>query len=240
MISIKIDNRESKLKECFKNQDIYKPEFENLTHGDIQFIIDTKTILLFERKTISDLVSSIKDGRYKNQKSILFQSGFESSQIYYIIEGDVKWNSTYKDSAQIKGAIINTLLRDKIGIFYTKNIEDTYGLMLEIANRLAKEPSNYIHIKSEDKTERQIITLTQCDKNTPNICFKNMLCQIPNINDKTADAIIDTFKTMKQLILTLSSLPSYEEQFNKCSLIKISGRKISSKAITNLINYILV
>ena len=69
---IKIDNREKKLIDILDNSD-NKLSYvkENLDLGDIQIISqETNDILvLIERKTLSDLSSSIKDGRYKEQKN---------------------------------------------------------------------------------------------------------------------------------------------------------------------------
>ena len=69
---IKIDNREKKILDILDNSD-NKLSYvkENLDLGDIQFISqETNDILiLIERKTLSDLSSSIKDGRYKEQKN---------------------------------------------------------------------------------------------------------------------------------------------------------------------------
>jgi len=49
---------------------------------------DDKDILLFERKSFSDLLSSIKDGRYEEQSYRLLNSGeFPPHSIFYLIEG---------------------------------------------------------------------------------------------------------------------------------------------------------
>jgi len=224
MFSIKIDNRESKIKDILPELKL-PVSYENLVHGDVQILMDDKPIFIFERKSIDDLIASIKDGRYKNQKMVLFQSGYVASQIYYIIEGNICWN---KESAQVKGAVINTLLRDKIGIFYTKNVGDTVNFLLEMIQRVSKEPKKYVDEKS---SERKIITMSQCDKNTPEICFINMLCQIPSINEKTAKGIAIRYKTMRQLIV--------EGDEKTLSEIKINGRKISSKVVENILNYLL-
>ena len=74
LLEILIDNRENKLKEFFDNH-VFKdskqtPEitYSNLDIGDIIIKKDGKTLLIFERKSIPDLYSSINDGRYKEQK----------------------------------------------------------------------------------------------------------------------------------------------------------------------------
>jgi len=236
-ISLKLDNREGKLKELFEEEKI-SVVYENLAHGDIQILADDVIIFLFERKTISDLIASIKDGRYKNQKYMLDQSGFTTDQIFYIIEGSVKWESTSSVNKSVNGAIINTLIRDKIGIFHTKDIATTFSLIKNIFDRVSKDPEKYL----SRSTERQIVTLSINDKTTPDKCFINMLCQIPTISEKTATAIKNKFGSMKDLISEMTD-KTKEEQEKVLSTVKIvddSGkqRKISSKCIENLINYL--
>ena len=60
-------------------------ESENLQMGDIQIRNNEKIELIFERKTVSDLNSSIRDGRYHEQKQRLL-SNMDRHRIVYIIE----------------------------------------------------------------------------------------------------------------------------------------------------------
>jgi ERCC4-type nuclease len=59
---------------------------EVLPLGDILFKTDNDTdILLIERKSFSDLLSSIKDGRYEEQSyRILNSSGLHPHSIFYL------------------------------------------------------------------------------------------------------------------------------------------------------------
>ena len=65
-------------------------EFGNLDIGD--FIIKTdndETVMIFERKSLNDLLSSIKDGRYAEQSFRLSQTPLDNHYIYYMIEGNI-------------------------------------------------------------------------------------------------------------------------------------------------------
>ena len=73
------------LKERIDNVDL-----ENLDLGD--FVIkndNNETILIFERKALTDLIASIKDGRYNEQSFRLSESEIDNRKIYYIIEGNI-------------------------------------------------------------------------------------------------------------------------------------------------------
>ena len=102
MFSIVIDNREIKLIELFKSFEIpnFKLSVKPLKIGDILILnnsenLDIETcsdeemykhvLTIFERKTCQDLLSSINDGRYREQKARLI-ANFNLNQICYLIE----------------------------------------------------------------------------------------------------------------------------------------------------------
>ena len=71
-MNLVIDSRESKLKKYFTSSDKNIPiSFQSLDIGDIQLISqsDNSIQYIIERKSISDLYSSINDGRYREQKA---------------------------------------------------------------------------------------------------------------------------------------------------------------------------
>ena len=128
MINFKIDNREN----C-------KTKFpaailENLPLGDFLFEDDENNVLLIiERKTISDLVSSIIDGRYHEQKDRLL-SNYEPSKIMYIIEGNIVSNT----KVNILSAMIGLTVRDRITVLCTNNLDETIIVLNEIYKKLQK------------------------------------------------------------------------------------------------------
>ena len=69
-IELILDNREHKLIELLPN-DTVAP----LDIGDIQFRRGEETILIIERKSVTDLAASICDGRSREQKARLFNCG---------------------------------------------------------------------------------------------------------------------------------------------------------------------
>ena len=93
-----IDIRESSLIEnvdkLLKYDSSFKDiliEKKSLDLGDIIIKNDEdKEILIIERKTISDLIASIKDGRYSEQSYRLNGVEHENHNILYLIEGSPK------------------------------------------------------------------------------------------------------------------------------------------------------
>ena len=265
-IQLKIDNREIKCKEYFDQ--VKGIEYLNLEFGDFQIcksIINKETNevensieFIFERKTKEDLLASIKDGRYKNQKNSIL-SNFHHTQYYYIVEGSITFKKEIKNMEEkiIQGAIVNTMLRDKIGVYFTKTSRETCELIHYIYSKIVENPNEYFYIKnkninknSEDSgenrsennsVEKQII----CKKvKTPIECWREQLCQIPNMSVKTADAIISEFDSMKKFYNSFKDC-SKEECVKKLSQFKTVDnngkyRKISSRVVDNIIQYLLL
>ena len=230
-VLLKLDNRECKCKSILSIEN----ECTTLEFGDFQILINDNIEFIFERKTLDDLLASIKDGRYKNQKTNILAS-FPTSKYYYIIEGKFDYNADPKNTVDkiIQSSIINMQLRDKIGIFVTKNINETCELIKSIYNRIKDKPTEYLGNTNLDK-----IIITKKVKSIQE-CWKEQLCQVPDISNKTADAICKEYSTMKSFYKTFENL-SKEEAIDKLSTIKTidTNRKISSKVINNIINFIL-
>lgn len=247
-VTIKIDHREGKIKELLGYQQLSMfPEYENLEVGDVQIIVrdkDESYYYIFERKTLPDLVASITDGRYKNQKANLMQFP-EPKNIYYIIEGDVDY---LKCEQKIKGMIINTIIRDNISIFNTKSTKETVYLIYDIYNRIVKDPTKYLHLTAPSANNNTVTTLKSINTNikgnpSETDVFRAMLCQIPTVSIKTAQAITDRYKTYKELYNCLYNL-EYDEKLNMLKGLitcdnKGKSRRLSGTSIINILKYLL-
>lgn len=227
-MKLKIDAREHALIACC--QDI---QFEscNLNIGDIQICNDNDDILLiFERKTIADLNSSIKDGRYHEQKSRLV-SNVEISRICYIIEGNIT-SSKFIDSNVIFGAILNTMYRDNIRVYRSRDITDTYNFIFALFTRINKEPEKwkmYFESKSENVENCDVdpkvykLSAVKSKNITKEIVFINSLNNINGCSSKIAKAIYDQYQSLKGL------LDAFEDSDNPEELLK--DIKVGSKKI---------
>lgn len=105
MIEIKVDVRETHLLEQMKNLIENIPSYkdiviktETLPLGDILICSEGNTKLVIERKSISDLNSSIKDGRYEEQSYRLNGLEHHNHNIIYVIEGDINKFNRFRDN----------------------------------------------------------------------------------------------------------------------------------------------
>ena len=133
-----------------KNNSI-KLKVDNLKIGDVAFIETDKNeneigdeLLIFERKSLNDLASSIKDGRYAEQSFRL--DGYQAvpnHNIVYLIEGDL---SKYREN-QFSRINKKTLLSSMFSILYykgfsvvrTMNVVETCDLVWSWADKLERE-----------------------------------------------------------------------------------------------------
>ena len=98
-MKIKVDNREPtliKLLNALKTD--YKYDFEivveKLDLGDIIICKDDEELLIIERKSLNDLASSLRDGRYKEQSYRLTGLPIHNHNIVYLVEGNVSFYSS--------------------------------------------------------------------------------------------------------------------------------------------------
>ena len=239
---IKIDNRE---KELIKNliEKGYDIINENLDLGDIQ-ILDLKTkeiIIIIERKTLSDLSSSIKDGRYKEQKERLQFSIKKSIRKIILIEGD-NIEDFDLPLKTLNSVIINLLIRDNMHIYISKNIENTIEFM---ENLILQIPKYYDELKKEiiDGESKVFNNEFNCnikkkENITKDICFRNMLCQIPGVSNKISNIFVNKYNNFENFIIELQKLNNRENIIKSISDEKNENRKIGEKLAEKIYYYI--
>jgi ERCC4-type nuclease len=222
----------------------YEIEVKQLEIGDyiIYDEINDKTLVIIERKSLADLESSIKDGRYKEQSFRLAGNELPNHNIYYLIEGNI---ATYK-----KKVFISTLYSSLISMSYFKgfsilnslNENGTAEIINNFVKKLLKENNNECYYKNNTgiteqndttSTQENYINVVKTEKKS-NITRENihmiMLMQVPDVSVKSATAIINKFITIKDLVLALES----DEDCLNSLVIDGSNRKISKKIIQNI------
>ncbi|NBO57039.1 MAG: hypothetical protein EBU84_21150, partial [Actinobacteria bacterium] len=163
-------------------------------------------LYIFERKTVKDLISSIHDGRYREQKARML-SIYNTTQLSYIIEeDDVVSSKIYSNKSAIQGAYINTMFRDNIRVLFTKNICETATLLLSIAVKIIDNPKKFISGNGTDETSyTDYIKLKKkkIDNIDESTCYIMQLSQIPHISNVIAKNIAKIYPTMPNLITSL-------------------------------------
>ena len=115
-------------------------EVAPLEIGDAVLQTDTgKALAVFERKTISDLIASIKDGRYKEQSHRLTHtSTVNNHHIVYIIEGRLP----KKDRTIVLSSMTSLWYYKGFSVQRTMNVEETAELLSNVYKKIEKESSS--------------------------------------------------------------------------------------------------
>ena len=160
-MEVRIDSRELAIKKLFLDENIF---YQNLQVGDIQIIKkrhgeNPLNILILERKTFSDLRSSLSDGRFSEQKRRINSTDFVNKG--YIFEGILSKEDKQFQNI-IRQIIIRIQFKDKMCIFLTGSTQDTISLIKEMVRKLEKDKKLYDN--SFLKEQNYVETLHVCKK----------------------------------------------------------------------------
>ena len=248
-----IDYRETKIIESInkiineKQIKQIKPINKNLLLGDIHIfhdkdqnnIEDLQPLIIIERKTVSDIVSSIKDGRYNEQKARLNAAPIHNHNIIFLIEG------TRAGTNNVHSAAISTLFYSGFSVLFSTSITDSAKIILSFDQKINKDqnklpyysfnPSSNSNL-NENQTHTSYAAILKPEKKA-NICKENawiiMLQQLPHISCNIATALMEKYINIPILIDAIKQNPNILDTF------KILGsdgkqRKISSRAIASI------
>ena len=99
--------------------------------GDIVFVDDDgKELLIVERKSLSDLVASIKDGRYDEQSYRLIHSGLYRHHIMYLIEGGMSQVLNPTEKKMIYSSMLTLQLYKGFSIMKTTSMNTEMAQIL--------------------------------------------------------------------------------------------------------------
>lgn len=239
-LNILIDSREANLYNDIINRDldIYTDKIEinknNIDIGDIN--IKYRDIeYIFERKTIKDLISSIHDGRYREQKARMIDN-YDNKRITYIIEGDdILSSKSYNNSKVLQSTYLNILFRDNIRLVFTKNVNETATLILSLSIKIIENPIKFNNTTDNNTIYTDHLKLKK--KKIENIdektCYLMQLSQIPYISNTIAKNISNIYPTMTSLILALNEVDDKNKELCKIEGI---GKEKASYIIKYLFN----
>lgn len=239
-----IDNRETAFYEICKSYISQYPHIEietaPLDLGDFELYYKDELLLVWERKTFRDLISSIKDGRYREQGHRLYHT-YKSSQVVYLIEGIISQLNP-EDKKMVTSAMTSMSFEKGFHIWRSIHTEDSVKTVLSICDKLKRDfdGGKKMHYESqppeEPKPYSDIVKKVKKDNITPLNIGDMFLCQIPGINNTSASAIMKHVSgDFSQLYTIVRNNP---EQLSQIKVGETKPRKISSKIVENLITFL--
>jgi len=268
---IKIDYREIKLIQFLTGlitDDMkIKMVSENLPLGDVIICDDLgQEKAIIERKSLADLAASIRDGRYKEQSFRLNQCSLHNHQIYYVIEGDLRYYKPFKGSPDKKAlfsAMTSISFFKGFSLQRTMSLEETAEWLLYFTLKIEKEgarpfysvpathepashePASHEPTTHEPTTHESATAYAEVigkrikkDNITPENIGEIMLSQIPSVSPVAAAAIMQQFGTLAAL---LTAIQADATSLNTITTVNKNGqRKKLAKPCINAIFDFLV
>ena len=189
-----IDNRETALHELLK----IEHEFVQLHIGDI--IIGEsveKPILILERKTYADFQASIIDGRYREQRGRLLASG---ARVAYVLEGSPTALRPPMTAMSIEKIVARLMLVHGVSVFRTPSTAGTATLIETLNSMWIEDPKTFDQATGAQRAADGIHVVKKSNTENPEIFGTSLLCLVPGVSVKAAEAWLREFKTVGAVI----------------------------------------
>jgi ERCC4-type nuclease len=253
MVTIKVDYREKKL---IKLLNLFNEEYklklsivvENLDIGDIIIMKDNKEELIIERKSLRDLESSLKDGRYIEQSYRLNGYTLHNHNIVYLIEGDLRmWDQNKYTKMPSKTLYVTMFCLNYykgFSVMKTQNINETAEYILRLSDKMQREKkksSYYTDISFNKKYNNKycdVVSKVKKENIKPENIGEIILSQIPGVSSITSKVIMEHFGSLYNLLISLKKDPKILNNIS-FHFDNNTTRRISSTSIRNIIQYLL-
>ncbi|KAK2956903.1 putative Crossover junction endonuclease MUS81 [Blattamonas nauphoetae] len=206
-----------------------------------------------ERKIIDDLLSSIVDTRFEEQRYRLSQCGCE--RVIYLIEGEPSGKTWFNREQQrhrgfhpkmsLDSALRNLSVVSGFVVHRTKHNDDSVMYLTKLTSMLAERGKwrDAEFSAKIDKNGRKMMTYFEFQQKngkaakTVSEVWKKQLMHVPNVSAFAVDAITAMFPTPHSIFSFLQSEPSTKQQLNRLSTIRLSsGRTLTKKAVSSILS----
>jgi ERCC4-type nuclease len=166
---------------------------DNLHVGDVAISDGSETIV--ERKTWDDMWASITDGRFKEQKERLKQSGLN---VIFLLEDArfVDGRILVDPNVALRGAFISLILSRRWKVLCTRNVQESADMLVGMERKM-KEWQNNSPTTSSITHSKSQISKKSCK--TPEDCALAALTCIRGVSVEKAKTIMSEFGSLEQL-----------------------------------------
>lgn len=241
-----------------KNNNPMILEKRMLELGDFLLTNDDESVthLVFERKTYTDLLASIKDGRYTEQSHRLINCFPNPHNIIYLLEGAMP--SIEADKKKVYSCIASLNYFKGFSVMRTMSMGETAQLLFNMSEKIGRElgktpnpdlagnPNPEPFNKSSgpfspnpepfNKSAPEPYCSVVKSSKKANISRENIgeiiLCQIPGISSVTAVALMKPFASFAEFLDKVRSDPAYLEGITTEN--KGKTRKLGSNVVSGI------
>lgn len=234
-----LDTRESELIKLFEGTEglVVKA----LDVGDIWIGLDSEGKmqeegLIIERKSIQDLEASILDGRYREQRGrILSYCQENKTRPVYILEGALSSVTGRLEKSAIIKFINRLTLHYQVVVIRTSSINETSEVIRALIQQWNEtDPQKSIKKKTDAVKVTDGLHIQKKANASDHRQFAiSCLAQCPGVSVKIAEALVDTFKSLKGVI---------EAPVKDIENVKVGARRVGpavSKRLSEILNQVI-
>ena len=239
-----IDSREHAFIEIIRTKVLQYPfidlQVAQLAIGDMEIYGSSdeneRLLYVWERKTFQDLLSSIKDGRYKEQSFRLLHT-YGPSKVIYLIEGIISQLSPSEKKLAI--ATMSSLsLKKNFHLWRSVHVQDSVDSFLIICEKLHNDlkKGTLIDEVEVQYAENMVVKKVKKENITRDNIGEIFLCQIPDISSTSAKVLMNHVNGDFKLLCSI-----IRERPEELSELKVGGekpRKMSKKVFERLAEFL--
>ena len=252
-VRIILDEREHALYEKCKPESTVSKAV--LPLGDVSISVGEWTWLI-ERKSLSDLLSSVKDGRYEEQ-SYRLQHAVDPRRVVYVIEGVLSTLRSAKERKLVHSIMTSLQVFKGFAVVRTSSVQETADWMLAFADKVyrdmmvkGKTPVFLQQQQPEEEGESErkeasplpycsVVKKVKKDNVTPQNMCEIILCQLPGISHVAATAICKAYPSLIQLMDALREDPACLKQITTAPDKNGKSRKLGKNVHAVLANFLM-
>lgn len=189
--------------------------------------------IIAERKSIADLEASILDGRYREQRGrILSYCQENNTRPLYILEGSLSSTSGRLEKSAIIKFINRLILHYQIAVIRTSSVQETAEVIKALDQQWNEvDPQKSIKKKTDSVKVTDGLHIQKKVNASDHKQFAiSCLAQCPGVSVKMAEALFDTFGSLKGVI---------EAPVKDMEVVKVGTRKVGpvvSKRLSEILN----
>lgn len=201
-----VDFREKGLIDLLKERPEITVASQNLEVGDVMFATEAgEPLLVLERKCLSDLASSNRDGRYREQRARLLSVKGQGVSIGYIIESGNGWSNELNRvwpgkvlETTLYSIVLRLQMRYGIAVLQTRDTTSTIALLGQLYKMLSEDNQVFSQnngIVADATVAAAAYTEALSAQKSANRNMKRpaagMLCAISGVGAKMSESILD-------------------------------------------------
>ena len=235
-----IDAREHEFIEICRERVLRYPhitiQVSPLDLGDMEIYYKEEKLLVWERKTYQDLLSSIKDGRYGEQSHRLLHE-YPPNKVVYLIEGIL--SQLNEGDKKVALSAMTTLAFYKgVHLWRSVHVQDSVDQILTVCDKIYREyerDNTFEKKQTEPVPYSHFVKKVKKDNITPLNIGEIFLCQIPGINTNTAKALMAKANgDFSQLMVMIKTNPT---ELHNTFIGVDKPRRIAKSLVTQLCTF---